>query len=119
MASIHFVPHPLCLHDPKIIKSQLDKQGVQSLQEYFKEASDARWAASHLVRAIAQALTEVDAQASFDLSNIASTLETPKRIVERIENAPGIFGSLTTEQKQKIFNSDAGETSGESKIKKI
>ena len=55
----HFIPHPLCIEDPKIRQLQWDKQGVQSLREYISESPNPRWAASHLIRAIATGLGHI------------------------------------------------------------
>ena len=77
-ASPHFIPHPLCLDDPKIIKLQWDKQGLQSLRDYFQASPNPRWAASHLVRSIARALIDADPDVSSTLSAIADKLSVSK-----------------------------------------
>ena len=73
-----YVPHPLTHRDAKTIASYTSNlsKDFQTIQEYLSEVGDARWAASHLVRAIAEGLKSADSEASYKLREIANKLST-------------------------------------------
>jgi len=54
----HHIPHPLCTNDAKTIELfyAKRKEDRETLTEYLLHSSNPRWAASHLIRAIANGL---------------------------------------------------------------
>jgi hypothetical protein len=72
----HLIPHPLC--QSKGLKFQgTDKSirdDLENIDEYVRDSGNPPWAASHLVRAIAQGLAGRDTKASRALAEIANYL---------------------------------------------
>lgn len=71
----HFIPHPLCQNDPKVPRDNLE-----NIDQYVKDSPNPRWAASHIVMAIANGLVNADMGAANKLRDIANMLATGGRI---------------------------------------
>jgi hypothetical protein len=67
----HYIPHPLCQDDPKVPRINLE-----NLDDYVMDSPNPRWAASFLVRAVAQGLSKVDMKMSDALRELANDLAT-------------------------------------------
>jgi hypothetical protein len=65
----HYIPHPLCQSDPKVSRNDLE-----NIDTYIRESSEPRWAACHLVRAIAMGLLTADPKVHYALCDIADKL---------------------------------------------
>jgi hypothetical protein len=74
----HFIPHPLTRKDPKTIDVFLSdiKKEWETIEQYVRDSKNPQWAASHLVRAIADGLYNADIDAADQLREIANQLAT-------------------------------------------
>jgi len=76
----HFIPHPLCQSDPKV--SRVD---LENLDDYIKDSPNPRWAASFLVRVVAQGLLHSDLRVSMALANLADDLAASRTFMSEKE----------------------------------
>ena len=79
----HYIPHPLCHCSDKELKSWLEEfvKSPETLSEYVKHSGNPKWAASHLVRAVAQGLfkSAVAQKAAMALNELANELAQTDR----------------------------------------
>ena len=82
MARRYYIPHPLLGNSDKANKIYLEDMAKEweTLQDYLKNCGNPRWAASHLVRAIAAGLEGYDWEASLLLREMALGLESRRAI---------------------------------------
>lgn len=79
---MHFIPHPLVALNDKEVKTWLENfpKQPESIKDYIKHSVNPRWAACHLIYAIAEGLSSSNEKQAIALRNIATILSSDSTV---------------------------------------